>query len=136
MPSTLILTLLCLWAGVPERGNGNTHPRPSIFLLENSLTLILRRRSPFPNVCDMFYLLRVRVEKDLYKMGLYIGCTIHERVRKLLVITPHHTVPSLIPTMRYVGHFFRLQKIINACKITAEYLSFSSVVICGAGLQW
>ena len=49
IPSTLILTLHCL-AGVQERRNDNTHPKPSKFLLENSLTLTLRRKSCFPKL--------------------------------------------------------------------------------------
>ena len=50
IPSTLILTLHCLKAGVQERRNDNTHPKPSKFLLEKSLILTLRRKSRFPKL--------------------------------------------------------------------------------------
>ena len=58
---------------------------------------------------NMLYLHTVRRKKDLYKMRLCTARTIHERVRKL-VITPHHTAPSLIPTMRDVAQVFASRK--------------------------
>ena len=82
----------------------------------------------------MFYLLTVRREKDLYKMRLCTACTVHEHLNKL-VITPYHTVPSLIPTMREFAQVFANRKK-QRMQTTAVYLSLRSDVIYAAGLQW
>ncbi len=58
---------------------------------------------------NMFYLLTVVREKYLYNMRLCTACTVHEPARKL-VITPHHTVPSQIPTTRDVAQVFASRK--------------------------
>ena len=83
---------------------------------------------------NMFFLPTVRREKDLYNMRLCTACTVHERVRKLVITTlPQRTVAD--PYHEICCSSFRQQKINNAYKTTAVYLSLCSVVIDAEGLQ-